>query len=224
MRPHSLSLLSQNHHSLQLFILIAWLAIVSDLLDASTAAVAAEPLWQQVCSTASEYPFCDRSLEIHARIDDYVARVPRHEKIRRMTHHAPAYKPLQIPAYQWWSEGVHGAMEPCVSDELNDSNTSSPTCRCPTSFPCPSALGNAFSRSLYHEIGEAIGKEARAIASFRKHDTKVGDGLTYWSPNINLQRDPRWGRNQEGKSEEAALLVGKGQTSHNVQFQAKIHT
>jgi beta-glucosidase-like glycosyl hydrolase len=111
--------------------------------------------------------------------------------ISMMNNQAAAYEPLGIPPYQWWSEGLHGSSEPCV--QYQDK------CVCPTSFPCPSALGNAFNATLYHQIGAAIGKEGRAISNLRPHDLAVGDGLTYWSPTINMQRDPRWGRNQEGK-------------------------
>jgi beta-glucosidase len=71
-------------------------------------------------------------------------------------------------------------------------------CFCPTSFPCPSALGNTFNATLYHLIGSAIGIEGRAISNLKAHLGKNGDGITYWSPVINMQRDPRWGRNQEG--------------------------
>ena len=68
-----------------------------------------------------------------------------------------------------------------------------------TSFPCPSALGTAFNDLLYFLIGQADGREGRAINNLRNHVTQnqYGDGIDYWSPTINMQRDPRWGRNQE---------------------------
>jgi beta-D-xylosidase 4 len=118
-----------------------------------------------------------------------------------MNNKASGYDPLNIPPYQWWSEGLHGPLEPCV--RLNADGDS--TCKCPTSFPSPSTLGNAFNASLYYLIGEAIGIEGRAISNLRPHNTDIGDGLTYWSPTINLQRDPRWGRNQEVPGEDPLL-------------------
>jgi beta-glucosidase-like glycosyl hydrolase len=66
-------------------------------------------------------------------------------------------------------------------------------------------MGNAFNKTLYHLVGHVIGKEGRAISSLRPHNGAIGDGLTYWSPTINLQRDPRWGRNQEVPGEDPYL-------------------
>ena len=159
----------------------------------SVVRVQSDPIWNEVCTQEPirSMPFCNVSLALEERVNDYVHRIPTIDKIFMMGHVAMGYEPLLIPPYQWWSEGLHGPLEPCVSFE--------DTCACPTSFPCPSALGAAFNATLYHAIGVAIGKEGRAISNLRTHDLSVGDGLTYWSPTINLQRDPRWGRNQEGK-------------------------
>jgi beta-D-xylosidase 4 len=151
------------------------------------------PLWSLVCRDdhpAFGLPFCDSTLELEERVNDYVSHIPVEYQIAMMSHPAAAYDPLGIPPYQWWSEGLHGPMEPCV-EYKNRTN-------CPTSFPCPSGLGNSFNTTLFRRIGAAIGLEGRAISQLRNHDMAIGDGLTYWSPNVNLQRDPRWGRNQEG--------------------------
>ncbi len=151
------------------------------------------PLWSLVCQEdhpASHLPFCDSTWTLEQRVEDYVNRIPVEQQIAMMSHRAAGYDRLGIPPYQWWSEGLHGPLEPCV--EWNNQT------RCPTSFPCPSGLGNAFNTTLYRHIGTAIGMEGRAISQLRSHNMDVGDGLTYWSPNVNLQRDPRWGRNQEG--------------------------
>jgi len=142
-------------------------------------------------------PFCDPSLELEDRVTDYTKRIPTENQILMMSNLASGFQPLHIPPYQWWSEGLHGPLEPCV--QYQDK------CACPTSFPCPSALGAAFNTTLYHQIGAAIGKEGRAIANLRKHNNGIGDGITYWSPTINLQRDPRWGRNQEVPGEDPHL-------------------
>jgi beta-glucosidase-like glycosyl hydrolase len=68
-------------------------------------------------------------------------------------------------------------------------------------------MGNAMNETLYHLVGRADGREARAINNLRNHKTQnvYGDGIDYWSPTINLQRDPRWGRNQEVPGEDPLL-------------------
>jgi beta-glucosidase-like glycosyl hydrolase len=166
-----------------------WFAWFCLLIDSS---LGATPLWSDVCTQAPvrSMPFCNTALGMEERVADYTQRIPAEDQIAMMNHAAAGYEPLQIPPYQWWSEGLHGPLEDCVESQNQ--------CVCPTSFPCPSALGTAFNTSLYHQIGVAIGKEGRAISNLRPHDMGIGDGLTYWSPTINMQRDPRWGRNQEG--------------------------
>ena len=162
-------------------------------------------LWQDVCTQPDTkgLPFCDMSLPHPARVDDYVGRVPLAAKAAMMVNEAAAFEPLHIPPYQWGSEGLHGPLQPCVCTADNR------TCRCPTSFPCPSALGAAFNDSLYFLIGRADGREARAINNLRDHATQneYGDGIDYWSPTINMQRDPRWGRNQEVPGEDPTLTA-----------------
>jgi xylan 1,4-beta-xylosidase len=162
-------------------------------------AVVADPLWSSVCTQpdVQNLPFCDESLPILDRVQNYVARIPTAAQINMMGNQAAGFEPLNIPPYQWWSEGLHGPLEPCVSYQDR--------CACPTSFPSPSAMGNAFNRTLYHLVGHVIGQEGRAISNLRPHDSTIGDGLTYWSPTINMQRDPRWGRNQEVPGEDPFL-------------------
>lgn len=144
--------------------------------------------------------FCDRTAPREQRVADYVARVPLAAKAKMMQNGAQPYDALSIPPYQWGSEGLHGPLQPCVCDGAG-------ACKCPTSFPCPSALGNTFNDSLYFLIGQADGREARAINNLRDHATQnvYGDGIDYWSPTINMQRDPRWGRNQEVPGEDPTL-------------------
>jgi len=118
-----------------------------------------------------------------------------------MENGAKPLERLHIPAYQWGSEGLHGPLQPCVCDATNT------TCVCPTDFPCPSAMAAAFNDSLYFKVGQADGREGRAINNLRNHATQnvYGDGIDYWSPTINMQRDPRWGRNQEVPGEDPML-------------------
>ena len=159
-------------------------------------------LWVDVCTQpdAQSLPFCDKTQPIPARVKDYVSRIPLADKAQMMQNNAKGYDKLHIPPYQWGSEGLHGPLEPCVCTDAN-------VCKCPTSFPCPSALASAFNVSLYHKIGQADGREARAINNLRNHATQnvYGDGIDYWSPTINMQRDPRWGRNQEVPGEDPML-------------------
>ena len=170
----------------QIVLLVVW------SLSGRTCAV---PLWKDVCTEANvqALPFCDPRRSLEERVADYTQRVPVEHQIRMMGNVSAPFEPLHIPSYQWWSEGLHGSMNGCVRNAKN-------MCVCPTSFPCPSGLASAFNTTLWKAIGQAIGREGRAITNaFAQHSSNVGDGLTYWSPNVNLQRDPRWGRNQEGE-------------------------
>jgi hypothetical protein len=137
----------------------------------------AEPLWSDVCTQdeTKNLPFCDIALNLDDRVADYVKRIPLETQISMMGHQAKGYDDLKIPPYMWWSEGLHGASEPCV--RYKDQ------CACPTNFPSPSAMGNAFNRTLYRLVGRAIGLEGRAISNLRGHDQTIGDGLTYWFVN-----------------------------------------
>eukprot|EP00948_MAST-09A_sp_MAST-9A-sp1_P000287 g287.t1 len=160
-------------------------------------------LWSEVCTQAEtkSLPFCDMSLSVEERAADYTKRVSLADKAANMVNSGKGIPSLSIPPYQWGSEGLHGPLQPCVCDASNV------TCKCPTSFPCPSALGTAFNDSLYFLIGKADGREARAINNLRNHVTQnvYGDGIDYWSPTLNMQRDPRWGRNQEVPGEDPML-------------------
>ena len=155
-------------------------AIAFFLVSLCTGSSSAEPLWSDVCTQdeTKNLPFCSTTLNLDERVADYVKRIPIESKISMMGHQAKGYDDLKIPPYMWWSEGLHGASEPCVSYKDQ--------CACPTSFPSPSAMGNAFNRTLYHLVGRAIGIEGRAISQFRVHDQNIGDGLTYWSVDYCL--------------------------------------
>ena len=76
----------------------------------------AEPLWSKVCTQdeTKNLPFCDVALSLDERISDYVKRVPIEVKISMMGHNATGYDDLKIPPYMWWSEGLHGPLEPCA--------------------------------------------------------------------------------------------------------------
>lgn len=164
-----------HRHDRQLTFLSTIFVIL--LASSSTRRTSAEPLWLDVCTQdeTKGLPFCDTALNLDERIDDYVKRVPIETQMQMMGHNASGYDDLKIPPYMWWSEGLHGPLEPCV--QYKDQ------CACPTNFPSPSAMGNAFNRTLYRLVGRAIGIQGKAISNLRLHNLDIGDGLTYWSVN-----------------------------------------
>eukprot|EP00316_Scyphosphaera_apsteinii_P007887 CAMPEP_0119311614 /NCGR_PEP_ID=MMETSP1333-20130426/23126_1 /TAXON_ID=418940 /ORGANISM="Scyphosphaera apsteinii, Strain RCC1455" /LENGTH=788 /DNA_ID=CAMNT_0007316041 /DNA_START=39 /DNA_END=2405 /DNA_ORIENTATION=- len=173
------------------------------LLLAMTGASGKGPLWPNVCAkgdVTSQFPFCDQSLSFDTRAADVVSRLTLIEKQSILDNGAKAVPRLGLPAYQWWSEGLHGPLEPCVTDGT--------ITKCPSNFPAASAMASALNDTLYLAVGSAVGIEGRAISNLRPHDSKIGDGLTYWAPNANMERDPRWGRNQEAPGEDP-YLTGK---------------
>ena len=132
---------------------------------------------------APEYPFSNPDLPIDARVDDLVSRLTIEEKAAQMLHDAPAIPRLGIPAYNWWNECLHGVARAGIA----------------TVFPQAIALAAMWNRERLHEIAVAISDEARAKHHeyARRGDRGYYKGLTFWTPNINIFRDPRWGRGHE---------------------------
>ncbi len=126
-----------------------------------------------------------------ARVADIVSRLTTHEKILQMQHHAPAIGRLGIPAYNWWNEALHGVARNGVA----------------TVFPQAIGLAAMWDAGLLHSIAEVISTEARAKHHEDARNGRRGmyQGLTFWSPNINIFRDPRWGRGQETYGEDPFL-------------------
>jgi beta-glucosidase len=139
-------------------------------------------------------PYLDTSLPLTARVDDLVSRMTLEEKISQMINQAPAIERLGIPEYNWWSEGLHGVARAGLA----------------TVFPQAIGLGATWDRDLMFRVATAIGDEARAKHhEFARRDKRfIYQGLTLWSPNINIFRDPRWGRGQETYGEDP-YLTGK---------------
>lgn len=133
--------------------------------------------------------------EIDARIDALIAKMTLAEKVAQLQDRAPAIPRLQIPAYNWWNEGLHGIARNGYA----------------TVFPQAIGLAATWDPQLLHEVGDVVSTEARA-----KFNTRVGQdsarygGLTIWSPNINIFRDPRWGRGQETYGEDPFLTSKLG--------------
>jgi beta-glucosidase len=119
------------------------------------------------------------------------------EKVEQLLNTAPAIPRLKIPAYNWWTESLHGAMGPV------------PT----TNFPEPIGLAATFDEALVQQVAAAISIEVRALHALGRRTGKlgrIGTGLDTWSPNINIFRDPRWGRGQETFGEDPFLSARLG--------------
>lgn len=137
------------------------------------------------------FPFLDPDLSTEQRVDDLVSRMTLDEKISQMVNDAPAIERLGVPRYNWWSEGLHGVARAGTA----------------TVFPQAIGLGATWDEHLLHNVSTAIADEARAKHHdfVRKDKRFIYQGLTLWSPNINLFRDPRWGRGQETYGEDPFL-------------------
>src|SRR5690606_24958277 len=143
----------------------------------------------------------ERAARIQARAEamaaEIVARLDTDEKLGQLLNTAPAIPRLGIPAYNWWTESLHGAMGPL------------PT----TNFPEPIGLAATFDPALVQRVAAAIGTEVRglhALARQTGRTGRIGTGLNTWSPNINIFRDPRWGRGQETYGEDPFLAARMG--------------
>ena len=147
-------------------------------------------------ATAQNYPFQNPSLSLDERVDDLVARMTLEEKVAQMMHNTPAIGRLGIPEYSWWNESLHGVARAGRA----------------TVFPQAIGMAATFDKELLFRVGEVISTEARAKYNLF---SKVGNrgryqGLTFWSPNVNIFRDPRWGRGQETYGEDPWLTSTLG--------------
>ena len=135
------------------------------------------------------YPFCDTSLSLDERLDDLLSRATCDEKAAAITSTGSDIPRLGVPRLGS-AEDTHGLGTGCIPRELMPSALSNST-GCPTTFPAGPGLGASFDRPLWRQIGETIGQEARGL-------NNMGVSPLYFlDPDINLLRDPRWGRAQE---------------------------
>jgi len=146
--------------------------------------------WAQ---TNAPLPFRDPDLPIERRVGDLISRLTLEEKIGQCMMGTPAIKRLDIPRYDWWNEALHGVARNGTA----------------TVFPQAIGLAATWNPILHQRIADAISTEARAKnnETLRNSggDAKRYQGLTLWSPNINIFRDPRWGRGQETYGEDPFL-------------------
>lgn len=133
----------------------------------------------------------DTSQPVTVRAVDLVSQMTLEEKVSQMVYNAPAIERLDIPAYNWWNEALHGVGRSGVA----------------TIFPQAIGLGATFDEDLLLRISTAVSDEARAMhnASVAKGYYNQYSGLTFWTPNVNIFRDPRWGRGQETYGEDPYL-------------------
>jgi beta-glucosidase len=144
----------------------------------------------------SSLPYLDTSLPLEKRVDDLVSRMTLDEKVRQMQHVAPAIPRLGVPSYDWWSEALHGVARSGYA----------------TVFPQAIGMAATWDRNLVFREGQTISTEARAKynQAQREGNHSIFFGLDFWSPNINIFRDPRWGRGQETYGEDPFLTAKMG--------------
>jgi beta-glucosidase len=136
-------------------------------------------------------PFRDPALPLEKRVEDLVGRMTLPEKIGQMQYDAPAIPRLGVPAYNWWNECLHGVARNGIA----------------TVFPQAIGMAATWNPELIHREADVISTEARAKhnEAVTRRTEGIYTGLTFWSPNINMFRDPRWGRGQETYGEDPYL-------------------
>jgi len=163
----------------------------------ATAALAACGSWCVVAQDAQKPAYLDTKLSPEQRAADLVKRMNLEEKASQLVNQARAIPRLNVPAYDWWSESLHGVASTGT-----------------TEFPEPVGLAATFDPAAIHEMAVAIGTEGRVkYVQFMKANggySKIFQGLDFWAPNINIFRDPRWGRGQETYGEDPFLTARMG--------------
>lgn len=143
-----------------------------------------------------DYPFRNPDLPVEERIEDLLSRLTPEEKVGQMMHQTPAIERLGIPAYDWWNEALHGVARAGQA----------------TVFPQAIAMAATFDEDALHETFTMVSDEARAKYHRYQQDKEYDryKGLTFWTPNINIFRDPRWGRGMETYGEDPYLTERMG--------------
>lgn len=149
-------------------------------------------------SISAELLFRNTSLPVEERVRDLISRLTLEEKINQMMNSTPAIERLNIPPYDYWNEALHGVGRAAAA----------------TVFPQAIGLGATFDADLAYRVSSAISDEARALynATSEKGFYNQYNGLTFWTPNINIFRDPRWGRGQETYGEDPYLTSILGES------------
>lgn len=151
-----------------------------------------------VQAQTDSFPFRNPDLPLEVRVKDIVSRLTLEEKVQLMQHNSPAVLRLGIPAYNWWNEALHGVAR--TTEKV-------------TVFPQAIAMAATFNVEALQKMGDMTATEGRALFNEDLKAGKTGKGyrgLTYWTPNINIFRDPRWGRGQETYGEDPYLTARMG--------------
>ena len=143
----------------------------------------------------AKLPYMNPSLSPEQRAADLVHRMTLEEKASQLVNQARAIPRLEVPAYDWWSEALHGVAVDGT-----------------TEFPEPIGLAATFDAPGIHTMATAIGIEGRIkhVQSERAGHSNIFEGLDFWAPNVNIFRDPRWGRGQETYGEDPFLSAHGG--------------
>src|ERR1041384_874968 len=146
--------------------------------------------------TQSLPPYKNRNLPLEARVNDLVSRMTLEEKVSQMMNAPPAIEHRGLPKYDYWNEALHGVARAGTA----------------TVFPQAIGLAATWDTKLMYDVADVISTEARAKhhESVRNNQHARYQGLTFWSPNINIFRDPRWGRGQETYGEDPYLTARMG--------------
>src|SRR5262252_9375006 len=150
----------------------------------------------QASNSAAALPYLNPSLPVETRVNDLISRMTLEEKASQLVNQARAIPRLHVPAYDWWSEALHGVARAGTA----------------TVFPEPIGLAATFDVPLIYDMAVVIGTEARVKhnKAVRAGRRDIMEGLDFWSPNINIFRDPRWGRGQETYGEDPFLTARMG--------------
>ncbi len=143
------------------------------------------------CGSEKTLPYLDTSLSVDERVNDLVSRMTLEEKVSQMLNSSPAIERLDVPTYNWWNECLHGVARAGRA----------------TVFPQAIGLAAMWDSGHMNRVATAISDEARAKHHdfVKKGKRGIYQGLTFWTPNINIFRDPRWGRGMETYGEDPFL-------------------
>ena len=177
---------------LQLCIRLSFSLIIAVLLHGS---LEAQQPGEGAAQDTSKLPYMDPSLSVNERVSDLLKRMTIEEKITQLVNQSRSVPRLRIPAYDWWSESLHG---------VATNGT--------TEFPEPIGLAATFDTRAIHEMAIDIAIEGRIkhAQAVRAGHSNIFEGLDFWAPNINIFRDPRWGRGQETYGEDPFLTAKMG--------------
>ena len=165
------------------------------ILACATALFVGGATQNAVAQESENPPYLNPQLSPEQRATDLVHRMTLGEKASQMQNNSAAVPRLKVPAYQWWSEALHGVINEGV-----------------TEYPEPIGLAATFDTPGIHTMAAQIGVEGRIkhVQNAREGHTGIMGGLDFWSPNLNIFRDPRWGRGQETYGEDPFLTARMG--------------